>query len=702
MSQDNLLTTAQAAKFLGVSVKSVKNWRKSGKLIPDKTGENGYFWYSADKLGNFKSKLGKKAGTQKNNGADLPTQKAGKLTQTGDTQTGENDSKTREHPQKKEQRTMKKQFRENFPAEIATQSRFFAVNADKVPKIAGWSKPENQKPLAVFSASEIVGFDICGHGNADDYCLLDVDDGLNDDNSFVNDKARDICKKIRAVGTYGEKSISGKGLHFLLKPSADFQKITNTEKNIIFFDYDNNHKSKLEIFYKGDGRYCLLTGDKLSNCDTIVSGKAADDLLHELFSIANAEYNFRHPHDNETHSKKKKSANSLHNQPTEQERAAAMLEFIPCSEITRDQWREIGMALKNNGNSLAEWENWSASDTARYKVGECARLWQGFNGNGLTIATIHDIAKDFGYSEKEFRAEWYKKHPEAKQKIWEDFERDNSSTDESQLDDADITFLYYLPHTDLYNATRIAGFYGKEIRFLHDSGKWFTFDKDKGIWLDGGKENSAISHYCRKMAFTIIDNKDRAEDTEAAEKLAKKWQRASTIANAITLLKSVDSIRITEQDLNTHKNLLNCLNCVIDLQTGKEYPHDSKYLLTQCVNAVYSEPDLKAIELVSDFFTAILPDEDFRQFLKDYLGYCLTGEISLQKALFIIGTGGNGKSTLTRLLNVFFGNYFVNFPIEAVLEQPFKRADGNTATPTSLAERRATGSCRGNPQKSQS
>ena len=33
--KQDLLTTKQAAEFLGVSVRTLKRWRKSGKLVPD-------------------------------------------------------------------------------------------------------------------------------------------------------------------------------------------------------------------------------------------------------------------------------------------------------------------------------------------------------------------------------------------------------------------------------------------------------------------------------------------------------------------------------------------------------------------------------------------------------------------------------------------------------------------------------------------
>jgi len=97
-------------------------------------------------------------------------------------------------------------------------------------------------------------------------------------------------------------------------------------------------------------------------------------------------------------------------------RAIKMLEVIPVAALSRDEWLNIGMALKNNGNSVSDWGHWSRPD-ARFKEGECEKLWQGFNGTGLTIATICDIAEHYGYNAKSVYDEWCSLHPEFKSRI---------------------------------------------------------------------------------------------------------------------------------------------------------------------------------------------------------------------------------------------------------------------------------------------
>ena len=113
-------------------------------------------------------------------------------------------------------------------------------------------------------------------------------------------------------------------------------------------------------------------------------------------------------------------------------RADKMLEVIPVAALSRDEWINIGMALKNNGNDCSDWEQWSRHDT-RFKTGECEKLWQGFNGTGLTIATICDIAEHYGYNAKSVYDEWCSLHPEFKSKIIHSSVSANNNNEEKSI-----------------------------------------------------------------------------------------------------------------------------------------------------------------------------------------------------------------------------------------------------------------------------
>ena len=174
-----------------------------------------------------------------------------------------------------------------------------------------------------------------------------------------------------------------------------------------------------------------------------------------------------------------------------------------------------------------------------------------------------------------------------------------------------------------------------------------------GVWLRGSEKNSCVSPFARRLADAMTQNADDKNERD----LANKFQSAKKINNAITLLKSFDSILISSVDLNNHPELLNCLNCVVDLSDGKSYPHAPELLLSQQVQAAYY-PNAQS-DLVDKFFVDIMPDEMTRAGLLRWLGYCLTGENSAEKFMIWHGLGKNGKGVLSATLLALYSRAIV-------------------------------------------
>lgn len=84
------------------------------------------------------------------------------------------------------------------------------------------------------------------------------------------------------------------------------------------------------------------------------------------------------------------------------------LEYINPSDCDYATWTAVGMALKEEGYSPLDWEEWSKKDTARYHVGECRRKWESFRGcaNPITAGTIVALAKEKGYLPQGESLEW--------------------------------------------------------------------------------------------------------------------------------------------------------------------------------------------------------------------------------------------------------------------------------------------------------
>lgn len=75
------------------------------------------------------------------------------------------------------------------------------------------------------------------------------------------------------------------------------------------------------------------------------------------------------------------------------------LQQIDPAGLDYQEWLSVGMALKEEGFTAADWDAWSQRDHARYRAGECFRKWDGFHGHGapVTAGTIIQLAKNQGW-----------------------------------------------------------------------------------------------------------------------------------------------------------------------------------------------------------------------------------------------------------------------------------------------------------------
>ncbi len=77
----------------------------------------------------------------------------------------------------------------------------------------------------------------------------------------------------------------------------------------------------------------------------------------------------------------------------------ALLAHVDPAYVSYQEWVNVGMALKYEGYTASDWEEWSRRDSGRYKPGECFRKWTTFEGTAtpVTGATITQMAKDSGW-----------------------------------------------------------------------------------------------------------------------------------------------------------------------------------------------------------------------------------------------------------------------------------------------------------------
>lgn len=77
-----------------------------------------------------------------------------------------------------------------------------------------------------------------------------------------------------------------------------------------------------------------------------------------------------------------------------------LLTYIDPAACNYQEWCNVGMALKHEGYSIADWDSWSRKDARRYHDGECARKWDSFHETSVDLVTggtIYQMAVEGGY-----------------------------------------------------------------------------------------------------------------------------------------------------------------------------------------------------------------------------------------------------------------------------------------------------------------
>jgi RecA-family ATPase len=123
--------------------------------------------------------------------------------------------------------------------------------------------------------------------------------------------------------------------------------------------------------------------------------------------------------------------------------ARDLLRSIPCSSLSYQEWTNVGAALHKEGLPCSLWDEWSATDGARYHPGECERKWHTFGhytGTEVSMGTIYHMAQERGWT------------PSLKTYGWDDWiTSDGIDTSGWHKDD---TVLQLPPPADNYNALK--------------------------------------------------------------------------------------------------------------------------------------------------------------------------------------------------------------------------------------------------------
>jgi len=219
--------------------------------------------------------------------------------------------------------------------------------------------------------------------------------------------------------------------------------------------------------------------------------------------------------------------------------------------------------------------------------------------------------------------------------------------------------------SDTGNAQRFVDRFGSNIRYNFDNKCWVIYDGK--TWVRDNKQ------LIKTQADILIDEMKieaiREKDKELQKEKIKNVKRLSSNNGKEAMLKEamhIGHIPTTNSDYDKFDHLLNCNNCIINLETREIMAHDKKYMFSKNthVNVVFDEKPKRWIEFINEIFSN---NKDIVNFIQKAIGYTLTGSTKEECLFQCYGDGANGKSVFLDVIYHMLGDYSLNSQVESIL-----------------------------------
>jgi len=200
------------------------------------------------------------------------------------------------------------------------------------------------------------------------------------------------------------------------------------------------------------------------------------------------------------------------------------------------------------------------------------------------------------------------------------------------------------------------------LRYDHSIGKWFQWT-GKAWRQDETKQAFSWSRRtCRQLA----------KEAEAADGQLATLAKAATAAAVERFAQSDPALAVTSAIWDRDLFLLGTPGGTLDLRTAElRYPVREDYItkLTSVTPSVM--PDcplwLKFLDQVTKNNAGLI------RFLKQWCGYCLTGDIREHALAFAHGPGGNGKGVFLNVVRRIVGDYACNAAMDTFTAAQFDK-----------------------------
>lgn len=226
------------------------------------------------------------------------------------------------------------------------------------------------------------------------------------------------------------------------------------------------------------------------------------------------------------------------------------------------------------------------------------------------------------------------------------------------------------PLTELGTAKRLLARHGQDLRFVPELKSWLVWENDHWAWdRDGARVRTRIT----SLIAEIYGESENVQWAEAAHfiKWARKCQTAEVIKRVVSLAADQEVARLNLASVDGDPLLIGFDGArqVIDLRTGQVRLARRSDLVTRSLRPSKLGTASRARRWTQFLEEVFQGDRQVIEWLRRFLGYCLTGLNREHLFVFAYGNGANGKSKFLNACKYIWGEYARTIQAETIEAQ---------------------------------
>ena len=221
------------------------------------------------------------------------------------------------------------------------------------------------------------------------------------------------------------------------------------------------------------------------------------------------------------------------------------------------------------------------------------------------------------------------------------------------------------PCTDTGNMERFVDQHQGYLRSLGTIKTWLVWDGTR--WKPSNY--AEIFKFALETVQSIKTEVEQAAGLTDAQNLQKWSVTSESNSKTMAMLDMASkhpSLVTKASSFDKQKMKLNCLNGIVDLETGQLDERTSDDLYTKVITTNFNLqakcPNFD--KFIKEVFGG---DGELISWIQRAFGYSLTGSVQEQVLFICYGTGANGKSTLLETISKILGDYSTNADFEMFL-----------------------------------